>query len=113
MKVDGELGLLMKLDELFRPNAEQNTPIEKSVIDKIYTEIGTNAFKVKVGINIAVFDSVTVGLAIVGPDKVIDLKEKFDLLKQNDSYLASISKSTTDSDRVESRIKVAVEIFSK
>ncbi len=37
MKVDGELGLLMKLDELFGQNtgAEQDSPIDKSVIDKI------------------------------------------------------------------------------
>ena len=92
---------------------EKYSKIFESVIDKIYTEIGTNAFRIKAGINIAVFDSVTVGLAIVEPDKVTDFKQKFDSLKQNPSYLESISKSTTDSDRVESRIKLAIEIFSK
>lgn len=85
----------------------------KKTIDNIYNNIGTSAFKIKAGINIAVLDSVCVSIATLGNDLSSELKDNFDKLKVNAAYIDSISKSTTDSDRVESRIKIALNIFKK
>lgn len=92
---------------------EQNkySNIFKSVVDKIYNDVGADVFRLKAGINIAVFDSIMVALALAGIDKVNNLKEKIVELKTNTAYLDSVSKSTTDSDRVESRIKLSTQIL--
>jgi len=83
------------------------------VMEKIQKEIGVDAFRLRAGINIAIFDSITTSIAIIGPDKIKNLKEKFLELKENIAYLEAISKSTTDIDRVTGRIKLAIEFFSK
>lgn len=85
----------------------------KNVTDLIDREIGTRAFKLKAGINIAMFDSITVALARIGAKKVKNVKAKYKELITNDGYLDSISKSTTDTDRVNSRIKIAYQVLSK
>lgn len=91
---------------------EKYSQMFKSVIDKIYNDVGIDVFRIKTGINIAVFDSITVALAISGVDKVNNLRDKIEELKKDDSYINAVSKSTTDSDRVESRIKIAIQKFS-
>lgn len=83
----------------------------KGVVDKIYSEVGADVFKLKAGINIAVYDSIMVALASIGPENVDDLKEKIEKLKNEPAYLDSVSKSTTDADRVESRIKLATQLL--
>jgi len=92
---------------------ENYSNLFKKITDYINHQIGANAFKIKAGINIAVFDSVSVALAIVGIDNVHDFKQKYTLLLNNEAYKETISKSTTDTDRVKSRIKIAIETFSK
>ncbi len=81
----------------------------KSVVDKIYSEVGVDAFRIKAGINIAVLDSIMVALALTGPDKVSKLDIKIAELKNDLAYSDSVSKSTTDVDRTESRIKLAIQ----
>lgn len=83
-----------------------------SVMDFICKEIGPKAFKLKSGINIAIFDSISVALARIGVDKVKDFKVRYRSLMKNEAYLEAISKSTTDKERVESRFKIARETFS-
>lgn len=83
------------------------------VIDKIYNGVGKDAFKLKAGINIAIFDSIMVALATIGVNKVKNLKNKIIKLKKDQSYLQAVSKSTTDSERVEKRIKIAIKILGK
>lgn len=81
----------------------------KSVVDKIYKDAGINVFRLKAGINIAIFDSIMVAMMSIGVNKIDNLKMKIEKLKSTTAYLDSVSKSTTDSDRVESRIKLAIQ----
>ncbi|TSC55196.1 MAG: hypothetical protein LiPW30_662 [Parcubacteria group bacterium LiPW_30] len=81
----------------------------KDVVDKIYTNVGEDAFRLKAGINIAIFDSIMAALALIGVNNTNDLKSKITILKTNNAYLDSVSKSTTDSDRVEARMKLAIQ----
>lgn len=83
--------------------------IFKDVVDKIYNEVGVDAFRIKAGINIAVFDSVMVALALTDLNNVSNLKIKIDELKKDPAYLEAVSKSTTDTDRTESRIKLVIQ----
>jgi hypothetical protein len=82
------------------------------VINKIYDELGANAFKIQKGINAAVFDSITVALAEIGINKVEKLKAKYKELLGMEAYRDSVSKWTTDTDRVTGRIKMASGKFS-
>lgn len=97
------------LDERTKSNFAE---LFSSVISKIYNDIGTEAYKRKGGINVAMFDSLTVGLSIVGPEKIEHLKDKYEILKTNDAYEEAISSSTTDVERVQSRIKLVIQTFS-
>jgi len=83
-----------------------------NVMDTVYREIGPKAFKLKAGINIAIFDSITVALARLGTKKAKDIKGKYKCLIKNDGYIEAASKSTTDKEKVETRFKIAKEIFS-
>lgn len=83
--------------------------IFKDVVDKVYNEVGVDAFRMKAGINIAVFDSIMVALALTDLNNVSNLKIKIDKLKKDTAYLEAVSKSTTDTDRTESRIKLAIQ----
>lgn len=85
----------------------------KELIDKIGDEVGFRAFRLKRGVNSAVFDSVMVALSEIGVDKVENFEEKYDKLLENEKYKEYVSKSTTDVDRVKGRIKIAIETFSK
>ena len=108
------------ISDFMRNNKDVNEKEQKiltktfvDVMEKIQKEIGVDAFRLRAGINIAIFDSITTSIAIIGPDKIKNLKEKFLELKENIAYLEAISKSTTDIDRVTGRIKLAIEFFSK
>ncbi len=83
------------------------------LMDLILREIGPHAFKLKAGINVALFDSICVSLAKVGLENIRDLHPKYQKLVKDNVYLDSISKSTTDADRVATRIKIASQIFLK
>lgn len=83
--------------------------IFKDVVDKIYNEVGVDAFRIKAGINIAVFDSIMVALALTDLKNVSNLKIKINELKKDLAYLEAVSKSTTDTDRTESRIKLTIQ----
>lgn len=92
---------------------EKYSRLFKETIDLILTEIGDSAFKLKAGINVAVFDSISVALAKVDTKKTSNLKEKHAILIKNPSYLEAVSKATTDKEKVKRRIEIAIEIFSK
>lgn len=79
----------------------------------IYTEIGNNAFKIKAGLNVAVFDAITVGIAEVGLKRTRNLKLECDSLKKIEAFQNAVSQSTTNRDQLESRIKLAIQKFSQ
>lgn len=91
---------------------KQYSQIFKGTVDKIYNGAGTDVFRIKAGINIAVFDSIMVALASLDNKKNNNLKKKVEGLKKDPAYLDAVSKSTTDADRVESRIKIALQKLS-
>lgn len=85
----------------------------KSVMDLIYREVGSSAFKIKAGINVAVMDSIAVGLASIKSKKIKKISERYNDLINDKKYLEMIEKSTTDTDRVKGRIKIAIQYFTK
>lgn len=87
--------------------------IFEDVVKKINKEIGVGAFKVKSGVNIALMDSLMVGIASVGTNNIINLDEKYKKIKDDHVFVELISKSTTDIDRVKGRIKMVKRILSE
>lgn len=83
------------------------------VMTVINEDIGPRAFRLKGGINVALFDSISVALAKIGKNKLKHVKANYDNLVKNEAYIEAISSATTDNDRVKSRIKIAIETFSK
>lgn len=86
----------------------------KGIIKKIYKDVGVSAFRLKSGINVALFDAVVVALASTkNYDKIQNLKTKIEKLKKNNKFIYDISNHTTDTDRVLERIRMTLKIFSQ
>lgn len=84
----------------------------KKIVEVIHNEIGPKALQVKGGgVNVAVFDSIAVALSEIGPDKVKDLKMKYDLLIKKEAYIEDVSSSTADTDKLHGRINIAIGTF--
>ena len=84
----------------------------KSLADTILEQAGATAFQLTRGRNVAVLDSTMVAIAVVGPKRITDLKNRLQTLKTNGSYVEYVSKATTDDDSVRGRIKMSIEAFS-
>lgn len=85
----------------------------KAATDMIASQVGSSAFRLSGGrVNVAVLDSVMTAVAIIGPNKIEDFKNRLEGLKTNGSYSDYVSKSTTDDDAVKGRIKMSIETFS-
>ena len=86
----------------------------KKTIDIIKEELGERAFRPR-GINVSIFDSISVAIATLGENRKENLKEAYQNLvkKENEAYWGAVQKSTTDTDRVKSRIKLARSSFAK
>jgi hypothetical protein len=93
--------------------AKHYTETFKFLVDKFNDEIGIAAFKMTAGINVAVFDSLMVGLAIIENKNVVNLKEKIKTIKNNETYKEYVSHATTDSSSVMGRIKLVSELLKK
>jgi uncharacterized protein with ParB-like and HNH nuclease domain len=91
---------------------EELISVFKSTTDFILTQIGPRSFRVKSGVNVALFDSLMVSLSQIGIKKVTEATTKYQQLLANEVYKQAISESTTDVERVQSRIKIAIETFS-
>src|SRR3989338_8870451 len=107
------------LNEFMSANEKMSEPQKndwgatfRNVTEKLYSEIGADVFRLTSGINVAVLDSVMVGLAHVGADRVSDISKKIERLKKDQTYLDYVSKHTTDRDAVLGRIKLAIQFDS-
>lgn len=80
----------------------------KLVVD----EIPEKPFRLKAGINVAIFDSVMVAIAFIGQENIKNFKEKYNSLLNNKSYLKNVSEHTTDEELVKNRIMTAIKYFS-
>lgn len=103
---------MRKNKNISQTNKDKLSNIFKPTMDMILFNIGPSAFKLKAGINVAVFDSISVALANIEDEKSENLRDKKMILIENPSYLESVSKATTDKERVKRRIDIATEIFS-
>jgi len=83
-----------------------------NTIKRVHDALGSKPFHIKRGINVAVFDSVTIAFAhsTFTPN---DIAKRFRTLLANPSYQAAVSSGTTDVDTVKGRIKLAQEILFK
>lgn len=91
---------------------QQYRELFNRVISKVYEDLGEKAFKIKAGINIALFDSLCVAVANMPETSTNSLKMPYEELLNDQSYKAAISQSTTDTDNVQTRIKLAMRYFS-
>jgi len=83
-----------------------------NAVSKVLKTLGPRPFHVRRGINIAVFDAVI--LAFAGADSPpSNVKDRYQKLLRNPSFIDAISVHTTDVDRVKTRIKLAREILFK
>lgn len=103
----------MKLNKNISQNDKDRLSILfNQTMDLILSDIDSSAFKLKAGINVAVFDSVSVALANLSNQEIENLKDKHKILLNNPSYLECVSKATTDREKVKRRIEIAIETFS-
>ena len=87
---------------------EQFALIFNEIIDKLYDELGPTTFRLQKVVNVSVFDSLMVALAVKGPLNVTDLRRKYQELLRDETYRDYVSRSTTDTDRVKGRIRIAL-----
>jgi hypothetical protein len=80
--------------------------------EAITEQLGDKPFRPVRALNVAVFDSVMVAVAKLGPEKVTALREKYDALLGNGDYLLAVGKSTADEANVATRINLAMKYLS-
>ncbi|MGB3479947.1 MAG: DUF262 domain-containing protein [bacterium] len=85
--------------------------IFKQTMDFINEKIGPRAFRIRTGINIAVFDAISVSLAKLDLSGLSDVKENFELLISDTDFIDLVSVHTTDKDKVIQRISLATRYF--
>lgn len=98
------------LDKELRAEHEK---IFKKTVDTILHKIGTDAFRLKTGINVAVADSLMVGIAKSTKELKKGVKIKYSEILANKKYIESVSEHTTDSDSLQNRIKIVSQTFAK
>ena len=99
--------------DLSESDQKRYSELFKETMDFIYEEIGESAFRIKAGVNAAVFDAISVALARADRENIPDVKDRYENLLAEDSFLGSVSQGTTDKDRVNHRINMAIEAFSR
>ncbi len=99
-------------ENLEESDKEKFKKIFVNCVELIVKEIPKKPFRLKAGINIAIFDSVMVAMASVGPENIQGLNEKYDLLLKDKDYLKNVSEHTTDGELVKNRITTAIRYFS-
>lgn len=98
-------------------SADQQVKREKlfsAVCNKIAKDVGTSAFQSDESgrVNIAIFDSIMTAAAVIGPEKIKDLKTKVKELKSDPGYISYVMQATTNVESVKGRIKMAIAVFS-
>ena len=80
----------------------------------ILNKIGKQAFKPQNAVNAAVLDAVMVGVASRLQNGAIknSLKSQYDKLLNNADFIDAISEQTSHRERVQRRLKLAIDAFS-
>jgi hypothetical protein len=85
----------------------------EKTVSAVYEKLGPNPFRMKAGLNAAVFDSVMIAFASNLSRIPADIKRRHKRLLRDNKYIQLVSKSTTDEKVVKKRIKIAREkLFS-
>lgn len=100
-------------NNLNKDDKEKFKKIFDENVNLVSREISEKPFRLKAGINVAIYDSVMVAIATIGSNKILDFKEKYNRLLNNDAYLKNVSEHTTDVDLVKRRIRLAIDYFKK
>ena len=108
------------ISNFMEKNKNLNTPTQnkyekifQNAVGFISKEIGSSAFRLTAGTNIALFDALTVAIAKSDIRKIKDAKIKLEDLKKNPIFVEAVSSHTTDEEKVQSRIKIALQTFAK
>jgi hypothetical protein len=95
---------------------ETNTSLFKTTIDTVLASLGKKAFRPERALNTAVFDSVMVGIASrLNKGEITNverLKSQYQGLFQDEGYLKSIERATSDTKSVKTRCDMAIRTFS-
>jgi hypothetical protein len=78
-------------------------------IEAILTHLGERPFHIRSGMNVAVFDSVSVAFARHIGNIPGNIRERYNALVKDNSFLALVSSGTTDEGVVAGRLKKATE----
>ena len=105
-------GWMEKNQKISKEEFKKYEDIFKRVINYNYESFGAKAFRLKLAINITLFDSISVALAHCKLP-INNFKEKYGSLLKDEGYLKNIYSSTTDKGNVEGRIKIAIRYFSQ
>ena len=98
------------------PDDEERARLSATFInttDFILNQIGQKSFRLKSGLNVALFDALMVAVAEVGPNTINNAKSRYDKLIANGAFQQAVSESTTNIDKVQGRIKMAIATLSE
>jgi hypothetical protein len=95
-------------------DAENPEILFQNTVDAIFKALGVSAFRPERGLNAAVFDSVMIGIAKrlkKGAVESKSIKNAYDELLKDESYITSVSAATSDERNVSARIEKAISAF--
>ena len=84
-----------------------------NTINTIADTIGKDAFRLKKSVSAAVADAIYVGIARNLYDLPANIVTRYEELIQNEAFIEAIDQHTTDNDKVQLRINMAIAAFSK
>lgn len=88
---------------------EEFQKIFTKTVCAIHKHLGNSCFRIKAGLNVAVLDSVMVAFALNSDKVPSDVQSRYKKLIETKEFLDSVSLHTTDEDKVDLRIKLALE----
>ena len=92
------------------PESEEYRHTFQDATRKVVKHLGEHPFHIRRGINAAVFDSVMVAFAQA--DSIpLDIRERYETLKVDQSFIDSTTASTTDVNTVQERLTLAREVL--
>lgn len=106
-------GFLNSYAEYERKNPSNYSEMETSfsrICENIHDQLGDRSFQRSGKLNYGITDSIVSSLLDIGP--INNLKQKFDILMKNESYLEAITRNTSDIKEVKNRLRIAHEILS-
>ncbi len=99
--------------DLTAEKEDELSSLFRNVAQFIVSNLGVNAFRLRSAVNVAVLDSIMVAVAQVGVKNINNPKEAYQNIIKDAYYKEATANHTTDSEKVQGRIKIAIREFSK